>query len=299
MRREYYILWLDDKIDIDTSLNNRIIKKIEEYVSNELAFRPVIQKEKNIENALKYCNSAPNDHRIDLFVSDFNLSNNENGFEFLKEVRQTNYKQDMILYSNNSISEITSSVINQIRADDNINSFSRFTFHSLNDRDDFIDDVKGIIDLNMEKWQELNALRGLYLAEVSQLEMDIKNKIIRSSDKTSYATKASSNISSISIAPKIVCNLNNFILRKSSKSILKLTFSELKYLILDCSDQLFNQWVEIAEIRNSFAHVRENTDASGKFIVSCNDNTKKYYESDIVEYRKKLFKFIDSIYSII
>ena len=299
MRREYYILWLDDRIDSDSSLNNRIIKKIEEYVSNELAFRPVIQKEKYIEDALKYCSSMPNSNKIDLFVSDFNLSNDENGFDFLKKVRQTNYKQDMILYSNNSIGEITRSVIEQITADNDINSFSRFTFHSLNDRDDFIDDVKGIIDLNMEKWQELNALRGLYLAEVSQLEMDIKNKIISTSDKSFYTNRASSNIASLSIPPKMIKDLNLFISKKDKKSVEDLSFSELKIIMLDNSNPLFGEWTDIAEIRNSFAHIRECSDSNGSFIVSCKDKTKKYYEQDIIKYRKKLFDFIDCIYALL
>lgn len=299
MRREYYILWLDDRIDIDSSLNSRVIQKIEKYISEDLAFKPVIHREKNINDALKYCNGTPDNHKIDLFISDFNLSNDENGFEFLKEVRRNNYRQDMILYSNNSVDEITKKVIEQINVDNDINSFSRFTFHSLNDRDEFIDDVKSIVDLNMEKWQELNALRGLYLAEVSQLEMDIKKIIKSASDRIPYTTKANSNIALLPIKSKITRDLNNFISNKSEKSIEKLTFSELKYLILDSSDSLFDEWAEIADIRNSFAHVHENNDSLGRFIVSCNDNTKKYYESDIVKYRKKLFEFVDSIYLLI
>lgn len=295
MRREYYVLWLDDKIYTDTSLNKRIIEKIEEHIKNDLAFEPRIVKENEINRALSYCNASPQTQRIDLFVSDFNLVGDDNGFNFLKNVRSNNYKQDLILYSNNSVEEITASVIQHIEAENDLDVFSRFTFQSLNDRDEFINTVNQIIDLNIEKWQELNALRGLYLSEISQIEMTIKDKIKATADLSNINTifQKNSTTGSLSsqIENKLRCLLNNV----TEAKLKKISFSEIKDLIVEDSDILHAEWTEIAEIRNSLAHVREDQDTLGRYICSCKDNTKKFYENDIIRYRKKLFEFLDSV----
>lgn len=297
MRREYYVLWLDDKIYTDTSLNKRIIEKIEEHIKNDLAFEPRIVKENEINRALSYCNASPQTQRIDLFVSDFNLVGDDNGFNFLKNVRSNNYKQDLILYSNNSVEEITASVIKHIEAENDLDVFSRFTFQSLNDRDEFINTVNQIIDLNIEKWQELNALRGLYLSEISQIEMTIKEKIKATADLSSINTifqKNSTNPNS-SLDESTTKKLGKVMTNKTDSKIKKLTFSEIKDLIVEDSDVLHTVWTEIAEIRNSLAHIREDQDDVGRYICSCKDDTKKFYEKDIIRYRKKLFEFLDKV----
>lgn len=295
MRREYYVLWLDDKIQTDTSLNNRIIKKIEEHIKNDLAFEPRIVKENEITRALSYCNASPQTQRIDLFVSDFNLVGDDNGFNFLKNVRSNNYKQDLILYSNNSVEEITASVIQHIEAENDLDVFSRFTFQSLNDRDEFINTVNQIIDLNIEKWQELNALRGLYLSEISQIEMTIKDKIKTSTDLSMVNAIFQNNSINGSIDSQIENKLRRLLNNVTEAKLKKISFSEIKDLIVEDSDILHTEWTEIAEIRNSLAHVREDQDTLGRFICSCKDNAKKFYENDIIRYRKKLFEFLDNV----
>ena len=295
MRREYYVLWLDDKIQTDTSLNKRIIEKIEEHIKNDLAFEPRIVKENEINRALSYCNASPQTQRIDLFVSDFNLVGDDNGFNFLKNVRSNNYKQDLILYSNNSVEEITASVIQHIEAENDLDVFSRFTFQSLNDRDEFINTVNQIIDLNIEKWQELNALRGLYLSEISQIEMTIKDKIKATADLSSINTIFQKNSTTGSFSSQIENKLRSLLKNVTEAKLKKISFSEIKDLIVEDSDILHAEWTEIAEIRNSLAHVREDQDTLGRYICSCKDNTKKFYENDIIRYRKKLFEFLDSV----
>lgn len=295
MRREYYVLWLDDKIQTDTSLNKRIIEKIEEHIKNDLAFEPRIVKENEINRALSYCNASPQTQRIDLFVSDFNLVGDDNGFNFLKNVRSNNYKQDLILYSNNSVEEITASVIQHIEAENDLDVFSRFTFQSLNDRDEFINTVNQIIDLNIEKWQELNALRGLYLSEISQIEMTIKEKIKATADLSMVNAIFQNNSTNGSIDSQIESKLKKLINNVTDAKLKKISFSEIKDLIVEDSNILHTEWTEIAEIRNSLAHVREDQDTLGRYICSCKDNTKKFYENDIIRYRKKLFEFLDNV----
>lgn len=301
MRRNYNILWLDDKIESDIFLKTRIIDKVGEHIKNDLAFEPNIIKEKEINKALDRCNASRTNQKIDLFVSDFNLIGDENGFNFLKAVRDNNYNQDLILYSNNSVDEITKSVTKHIEEENDLDIFSRFTFHSLNDRDEFIKTVNQIIDLNIEKWQELNALRGLYLSEISQLEMQIKDKIKAAVDLNKIVTIAQRNInnpnSSLDKGQK--SKLLNFIKKITDNKVNKLTFSEIKELLLDDSDSLHAEWAEIAEIRNSMAHISEDQDNSGRYICSCKDTTRKYYESDIIRYRQKLFNFLDDIKKIL
>ncbi len=301
MRRNYNILWLDDKIESDLFLKNRIIDKVRGHIKNDLAFEPNIIEEKEINKALDHCNASRTNQKIDLFVSDFNLIGDENGFNFLKTVRDNNYNQDLILYSNNSVDEITKSVIKHIEEENDLDIFSRFTFHSLNDRDEFIKTVNEIIDLNIEKWQELNALRGLYLSEISQLEMQIKDKIKSAVDLKKIVTIAQRNINNLnsSLDNGQKSKLSNFIKKITDNKVNKLTFSEIKELLLDDSDSLHAEWAEIAEIRNSMAHISEDQDNLGRYICSCKDTTRKFYESDIIRYRQKLFNFLDDIKEIL
>lgn len=301
MRRNYNILWLDDKIESDISLKNRIIDKVRGHIKNDLAFEPNIIEEKEINKALDRCNASRTNQKIDLFVSDFNLIGDENGFNFLKTVRDNNYNQDLILYSNNSVDEITKSVIKRIEEENDLDIFSRFTFHSLNDRDEFIKTVNEIIDLNIEKWQELNALRGLYLSEISQLEMQIKDKIKAAVDLNKIVTITQRNINNLnsSLDKGQKSKLLNFIKKITDNKVNKLTFSEIKELLLDDSDSLHAEWAEIAEIRNSMAHISEDQDDLGRYICSCKDTTRKFYESDIIRYRQKLFNFLDDIKEIL
>jgi len=163
MRSNYNILWLDDDFEDDTSFLKRLVSKTEKYLK-EKGYIPKIIKVSNKADALQKisCNI-----KIDLFLSDYNISedNQFSGFDFLIETRKY-YRQEMLLYSNQDEQQLKNHIIDYLSEDSTpLEYFSKFVFKSATDALSLLNSIKSIIDLTLIRWNELNALRGLYPSE--------------------------------------------------------------------------------------------------------------------------------------
>lgn len=305
MRINYNILWLDDDFNDQNSqaLKNRINKTVE-YLENK-GFDVKIIK---ISNKYEAESELSKIQKIDLFVSDFNINSGEDsysGFDFLKSTRK-NYKQEMLLYSNQSESQIKKYLIEYIEKEDTELSFlGKFIFQSAIDKDELINKIKEIIDLTLIRWEELNALRGLYLAEVSQIEHEAKEYI-----KKEINNKQSEFLSNISSFRKMMIkkrvsqraidmidSVDVGIKTKNMNMINNFNFAQIQFILCDISEAICPLWEEVKSLRNGFAHVQESIDPSGQAFITLLDKKTKIFEGMIDTYRIILMKFRVSYYS--
>lgn len=288
MRKKYYILWLDDEFDNDNPTLDNLVESVENYIKS-LFFEPEIIKMASIQESLAFCENLQN-KKIDLFISDYNIDEGMNGLDFLHKIRKK-YLQDLILYSANEKNVIKSKMIKYLNDEHDINFFSRFSFESLVEPEELKNKIFKIIDINMQKWNELNGLRGLVLSEISLFETKIKKKMT-SFDKQKMKQICDQNSVDYS-KPRYRC-LKKF-LDGDDLQLEYISFGLLKLLILLNTDQLFAVYENVADIRNSMAHVEESYENGEPVIISINDSTRIYREKDIKLYRRLLFSFLDDI----
>ncbi len=262
MRKNINILWLDDLNSKDFTLK-RMRKSVENILSSK-GYKGNIIPLQTFDEAYEKLST---NERIDFFISDYNLDSSNDGIKYLKEIRnKKGYKQFVILYSNNDTSVIKNQVIKYLN-ETNMNIFSNFTFFSSstgNSENEFA----RAIDVILCRWDELNALRGLYMSENAELEHMLKERLIFQ-DGATYKN--------------LVDQCYREKIHRNQKPKMK---------------QLFDKWEKLLEERNALAHVDERYDKEkGYYLIGKGYDAKEFtiYESELDEYRKYLMNDVDEI----
>jgi len=291
MRSNYNILWLDDDFEDDTSFLKRLVSKTEKYLK-EKGYIPKIIKVSNKADALQKisCNI-----KIDLFLSDYNISedNQFSGFDFLIETRKY-YRQEMLLYSNQDEQQLKNHIIDYLSEDSTpLEYFSKFVFKSATDALSLLNSIKSIIDLTLIRWNELNALRGLYLSETSQIHYDAKKYIQENIPSTILSNNFRINyMNNIRKKNQIINMLDGL----TAYDETKLDFYEVQCILSNGQNNLYNIWDEIRKIRNGCAHVKVFRNSDGENFITLMDNSIEIKELEIDIYRKELLDFIKKYY---
>ncbi|MEY8462398.1 hypothetical protein [Streptococcus merionis] len=183
MRTSVNILWLEDK---PTGANKRPhenrVKCVKNHVESK-GYKPNITVVKTIDEAREALKFRDGEHRYDFFISDFNLGGGvdaEKGLDYLVSVREANnYKRFFVLYSRNEYSTISRNISEKLLSEQNINMFVNFSFISIaNDDSNTTDDIekkfRESLDIGLSRWDELNAIRGMYMSEHAELEFKLK-----------------------------------------------------------------------------------------------------------------------------
>lgn len=291
MRSNYNILWLDDDFEDDTSFLKRLVLKTERYLK-EKGYVPNIIKVSNKHDALQ---EIGYNKKIDLFLSDYNISEADqfSGFDFLIETRK-HYKQEMLLYSNQDEQQLKKHIIDYLSEDSTpLEYFSKFIFKSTIN---LFDSIKSIIDLTLIRWNELNAMRGLYLSETSQIHHDAKKYIQENIPDTSLVSNFCRNYTTkrnrASRKNQIIEILNGII--DYDDSIFD--FYETQCVLSDNQNNLYNIWDEVRNIRNGCAHVKQSRNSDGENYITLMNSQLEIKESEIDVYRKKLLDFVEKYY---
>lgn len=292
MRSDYNILWMDDDFENDTSFLRRLVGQVEDHLK-EKGYHPNIIKVSNKDDALEMINF---NRKIDLFLSDYNIAGDDkfSGFDFLIATRKK-YKQEMFLYSNLDDGQLKKHLLEYLAKDSTpITYFSKFLFQSATNTTLLISSIKSLIDLTLLRWDELNALRGLYLSETSQIHYDAKEYISRKIPSDNLCNNFMRNYHTSDKKQKILSVLDGT--SKDLSIIESLEFVEVQCILSSDSD-FYNKWDEIREIRNGCAHVVQLRDSSGEnYIQSLGSSKLKIKESEIDQYRIKLLKFTELYY---
>ena len=156
MRIKYSILWVDDSIDSFRDME--LDKELERYLS-DISFIPSIDMFDNIEDAEKKIREK----RYDLIFSDFNINEDKNGEEFIENLRAKNVNCEVLFYS--AMQDLPQNTIDRV---------SYFRLKTSSAYDELIAKMKALIDLTVEKLNDIVNLRGLVISEASELddEMD-------------------------------------------------------------------------------------------------------------------------------
>lgn len=161
MRIKYKILWVDDRKEEFERLSYD--KRIIEYVKG-LFFEPHLTFCETIEEAKDIISH----NHFDVIFSDYNIndgSSGEQGDGFISCIRSRNVNTEVLFYS--AMKELPTLKLNRI------------VFFSLAGLQDgyrkLLEQMEGLIYLTTEKLHDLTALRGLVMAETSELDKKMED----------------------------------------------------------------------------------------------------------------------------
>ena len=256
MNLTYKILWFEDQIDfVDT-----YIPDFKKYIENfGLKFiKPIIETDSSKMQAIDY-------NEFDLILMDYKLSDGDKGDIIISRIRELNIYTDIIFYSSSRIDELRQSI--QRNGLDGIYCVSRAEAS-------FLPKVKDIIKQTLRKVFDLNALRGIVMATVSDFDDKMveiinvykayigdeayniflqkrKRKLIESLDDKKK------NITKTDIID--ICKERDFDTSHKWRAVLNIVKENIPALY-----ELTNLFkTEIVDIRNPLAHVTEIDDPNG------------------------------------
>ncbi len=173
---KYRILWVDD--NIETYIDLAVDEEFEIFLRN-YGFDPEIIKFETAESALEH---IKDDNKFDLILSDLNLTGGEQGDSLIKKIRDGEIFTEILFYSAQPEFE---SIAKELYRD-------RVSFLSLvGDEGNrlFKDRVRRLISLTISKLQELDNMRGLVMAETSELDVLIEDILIEIMSNDNEQTK--------------------------------------------------------------------------------------------------------------
>lgn len=157
MRIKYSILWIDDHKE--TFIRLEYNKRLMDYVSR-LFFEPHLTMCENIEEA----KAALGSQSFDVIFSDYNISDSktdEQGDDFIEYVREQNVNTEILFYS--AMKELPPIHVNRI---------SFFSFAGKTSAyQELLGQMELLIELTVKKLNDITALRGLVMAEMSELDV--------------------------------------------------------------------------------------------------------------------------------
>lgn len=159
MRLKYKILWIENEEDWVDS----IYDQIQEHLS-DLGFefeKKLIAKEEKSVNYDEY----------DLILMDLNLAEQPNGAELIERIRNLNVFTDIVFYS--------SVGIDTLREKGREKNLEGVYYSGRTPDSSFVRKVCQVIDSTIKKVQDLSNLRGLVMAEVSDLDSLMDEIIVK------------------------------------------------------------------------------------------------------------------------
>ena len=262
MRKTINILWLEDDLQ---STAHKSRTKIVGDILKKKGYEANIIPKGTFEEAKE---ALENTERIDFFISDFNLEQENTGLSYVEEIRNSKgYKQFVILYSNKSNSALKEDVSSYFNLPTTSNFvFANFTFFSVGNRL-VKQNFEEAINVILCRWDELNALRGRFMCENAEIEHLLREKLEVTPENDSYRE-----------------NFDRFFREKVRLSRPNLTpDKKRKY------ESLKQRWSDLIDKRNALAHVEEGfTSEEGYYICSLKDSSIKIMESNLDEERRNL-----------
>jgi len=171
MRIDYNILWFED---IKESFNTK--KTFVKDIVEELGFNlPEPRNEINGENI-----GEINFPEFDLIIVDLNLSKKEKGPELMEKIRQMDVYTEVVFYSSDGEDAVRAAL-----RDHQIDG----AYCAGRANDDFEDKVRKVIKTTVKKVQDINNMRGLIMAETSDIDNTMLSIIQNVIEKDSFGVK--------------------------------------------------------------------------------------------------------------
>lgn len=269
MSLQYNILWVDDRKDEYQTLE--IDKELENYL-NDLFFEPHIYMYENVEEAEKKLSQI----KYDVIFSDYNIGENKNGKDFIIDIRKLNVKAEILFYSAQEKPPAT--------------EMDRISFLQLQSNtayEELKDKMKSVIDLTVEKLNDLTNLRGLVMAEVSELDMMMEEII-----KKYYLEKESNSKEWSNFQKKIIKRVEEDVKKKILPKVSKTDNNEEKE---HCEKDCFHIWSNAESIEEIITKFEFDSSKKAhtiheiaKEIFDCKIFTFSEYDKEIIQVRNNL-----------
>ena len=264
MNLAYRILWFEDEMDWAQSLVLDIKTFIEElgFIFSEPRFE---RNNINIDN-IKY-------EDFDLILMDYNLSGAEKGDILINKIREHNFFSEIIFYSAADTPTLRKAVLdNEL---DGVYCAGR-------QRDSFLPKVQEVIKATVKKVLDINTLRGIVMAETSDIDEKMLEII------SIYVEKLEEDERSVFLNER-----RGSLIRSTKGKIKKIESTDINtfyynYLfdsshkwraVMEIVKKLYPEKVaithlydsEIIKMRNPLAHVKETKDETGKLQLVYKD----------------------------
>ena len=289
MKLKYKILWIENEKDWVESIEDQI----QEYLE-DLGFiyeMKLIDKE---VHGIKY-----NDY--DIILMDLNLADQPNGADLIAKIRDLGVYSDVVFYSARGITEL--------RAKGREKELEGVFYCGRTPDREFINKVKAVIDTTIKKVQDLNNLRGLVMAEVSELDAMMDEIIISYFKNEERMIKFHAHVTKNQEerARKILNCPNKCESDWRSKNITEIIMDAaqkaraVKLVIEDIGTEAFSgknfyadYEAEIIRERNNLAHCK-----SINGVLKTRKGDKEYTDDDFKAIRKNIQKYHDLFSEII
>lgn len=301
MKLNYRILWIDDQIEDYIEMG--IKTELETYIES-LGFLPSIECFENGTLAEK----SIKDTKYDLILSDYNIQGGEEqGDVLIQNIRDGGVFTEVLFYS--AQSDFDTIAKNLYR--DRVSFFSLIGDESFKG---FKEKAFRLIEHTVSKLQELNSIRGLVMAETSELDNSVEEillSFLSKEDKTAIDLKKyickivkDSCNDNLKNAEKF-CELetSNFVKSrlfdadKKSRSINKL-ISMLSIEDKNLDSFYENYKIDVLNTRNDLAHAKsEVIDGVEYLIISRKDGDTpvKFDQDHCIGIRKNLRKYSEKL----
>lgn len=305
MRLNYKILWIEN----DSGWQNATAKMINEEIT-ESGFILEIFPHKDYKDLDILSKTYPNFKTFDLILIDFKLDNDLTGDTFIKEVRRNNIFTDILFYSKDS------EKLQEIFKNNSLEGVY------ISNREDFEEKFFQVYHKTIKKFEEINAVRGMVMAETSRLDriiediiisfmnskennsIELKNyiiKILEDNTKNLFIDKEKRINERDNLKAKDIDN-NKLIKRvldasKRTRTLMKLINTEK----LDVEFTYEKYKVDVIDIRNSLAHAKSETIEGIEYLIIEENGTvekKELKTEDIVEIRKNILDYDKILHEI-
>lgn len=298
MKIDYNILWFEDnKESYETKVS--LVKDIIEDFGFQ--FNP---PRREVDGA--NINNIPY-NKYDLIIADLGLANETKATDLMTHIRKENIFTTVLFYSSSGEMKVREAVAkNQIDG----------AYCSGRDDEDFERTIKDVIEILIKKFQDLNNMRGLVLAETSDFD-NMMNDIIKEAlqDKT-YSEQLKGAIfcsikKHVNEKTKIFnkAEINNDINKLIKDNILFSSTQKSNAVNFLVKENIFSAEIrkimdnyseEIIQTRNKLAHIKEVKDADGKVSLQAanfefNDEKCKDIRTCIKKHRINLEQIKDVV----
>ncbi len=286
MRLKYKILWLDDKIS--EFIDDEIIEEVKKF----LIYYGFIPDIVPCDNSTDFFNKL--DDSYDLILTDYHMSD-INGDKVVEKIRGSEYAVlTEILFYTAKASLVDIPKIDRV-------SFLETGSVTKDHAEAVLDKLKYLIYLTIRKTQDLNNLRGLVMAETSELDPLMKDILVLITSKNK-------------VSKERVLKECEKMLEKSSKRIIEIklhaipddfikligtphfsagishdflySFSKDEANDMDKREILLYR--KVIEERNNLAHNPEDSSTSDKMIIMKEGKPIEYTEKKFIKIRKDI-----------
>jgi DNA-binding NarL/FixJ family response regulator len=237
-------------------------RDIKSYVEEEIGFKfenPKIETDNSNIESLNY-------EDFDLILMDYALSGGENGDTLISKIREHNFFSEIVFYSSRDVDDLRKAILeNKL---DGVYCAGRSA-------GSFLPKVKEVIKVTIRKMLDLNAMRGIVMAETSDIDekmLEIISAHIQSlDDESSISFLNSRRKKLLSSLDEKIKKLNesdlnlfyyNWLFDSSHKWRAVLNIVKNKMPEKEALTKLYD--AEIIKKRDRLAHVKESTDADGQ-----------------------------------